>query len=65
MTKKELERENARLKAGLEKIREIADNPHEYVKKKLPDLADCNDFAASLGAILTLARVSITGVIGE
>ena len=59
MTKKDLEQENARLRKGLEKIREIADDPKGYVKKKFSDLSGGYEYAVCIGAISSISAFTL------
>ena len=61
MTKKDLEQENARLRKGLEKIREIADDPKGYVKKKFSDLSGGYEYAVCSGAISSILAFTLKG----
>ena len=63
MTKKDLEQENARLREGLERIREITDNPRKYVKKEFPDLSGSDEYAVCIGVISSISAFALTGVI--
>lgn len=60
MTKKELESENERLRKGLERIREIADEPQSYAERESRSRPCENSYAWCLGVILSISEAALT-----